>query len=108
MNDFDFKPALAIWRDVLFERARQHAAHGEQNIPIAHDSAADLLPSEACTRRECEWAENRGVLSYGHLLVEELAEVMSAPTPEAQRAELVQVAALAVQAIECLDREATK
>ena len=90
--------------DVSAERLRQHEAHGEQDLPITHASAAAIMPTEESARRACEWAEKRGHLSYAHLLIEEVTEAMAAPTPEAQRAELVQVAALAVQAIECIDR----
>jgi hypothetical protein len=94
--------------DVVEERKRQHEAHGEQDLPITHATARAIMPTDVYARHVCATAEQDGVLSYAHLLIEELAEVISAPTLEAQRAELVQVAALAVQAIGCIDRRSGK
>lgn len=53
---------------------------------------------------ECEAARARGEMTYLHVLNEEVCEAFAESDQEKLRAELVQVAAVAVQWIESIDR----
>lgn len=66
-----------------------------ETYTIAHEDAA----KESCERA---FAEGRG--TWAHILVEEVAEALGAPTEVDLREELVQVAAVAIQWVRCIDR----
>lgn len=56
-------------------------------------------------KEECEWAREHGLLSWRHILMEEVAEAFAeAPGSEALRVELIQVAAVAVAWAERLNK----
>lgn len=109
---------------IVEERDRQDAKWGEQNHPddapgswwvgspdrgaaerraehfeVPSEHRAKFLIGEAARRREVTWP---------HILIEEVAEAVAVVhDPAKLRAELVQVAAVAVAWIEALDRRST-
>jgi len=97
-------PTERVLADVQLERERQTAEHGEQRLPAGTCEPWDETERDA-SRLRCDRATLAGTLTWRHVLEEEVAEVFAEVDPAALRAELVQVAAVAVQWIEALDRE---
>lgn len=115
---------LDILREVREERAAQDEKWGEQNHPngtggepgiepFGYCDAADLAdwlahPSPGTLagfmRHRCEVMFSQGGGTYEAILTEEWAEALSEPDPVKLRAELIQVAAVAVAWVEKLDR----
>ncbi|WNM69000.1 hypothetical protein SEA_TRIBLETROUBLE_59 [Mycobacterium Phage TribleTrouble] len=117
---------------VVEERKRQDAKWGEQNHPnvdrlvLDHGEAPTQhsmarfyeVPNAMRAKLLCQMAADRGECTWAHILVEEVAEAIEAATIhdlgllvdslQELRAELVQVAAVAVQWIEKIDEETTK
>ena len=106
-------PIPNAFADVIAERRSQNAKWGEQNhvsVPpcSSGDAACELLgiPTEDdCKQRTDEYASGRH-LTWADVLLEEFAEAVAAPNEALRRAELVQVAAVAIAWIECIDRRA--
>lgn len=110
-----------VLSEVHEERKRQHLKWGEQNfpslkniIPIPGNSIASAvamvnsygLPSEFTAKKECNIAMEKGTCTFAHIAVEELCEVISCLDDEKQmRKELIQLAAVAVQWVETIDRK---
>ncbi|HEY0820978.1 MAG TPA: hypothetical protein VGD46_19485 [Rhizobacter sp.] len=106
---------------VLAERRRQELRWGEQNHPDfalqpLGRSRQMLIPTliqgeyGICSARRakdrCEYAHRHGFGSYGHILIEEVAEACEETDNQAKlRTELVQVAAVAVGWVEKIDRD---
>lgn len=86
------------------ERVRQDAKWGEQNHPdgTRDDEASRQVRDH--TRRLCESAAKRGALTWADILAEESMEAFAEEDPDKLRTELVQIAAVAVAWIECIDR----
>lgn len=103
---------LAAARDAICERAAQDVRWGESNHPdlpagVKHPCAFFALPTAQAAQLSCEDAFRRGTGSNAHILVEEVAEAIEAATdPVRLRAELVQVAGVALKWIEQIDRRA--
>lgn len=100
--------SLRVVRDVIAERHRQHAKWGEQDLSWdVHPSDREMLYALLMNSRA---QQEGGASSYAYVLIEEVCEALlceGAPLERQwRRAELVQVAAVAVQAIEAGDREA--
>ena len=109
--------------EVAAERARQTAKHGdESHLPDGtgpERCLTDLPHFQGHARHDhlAAWAKARtdaasqsqgdGSITFEHILTEEWAEAIAEQDPQALRAELVQVAAVAVQWIEALDLRAT-
>ena len=113
--------------DVLAERKRQDATWGEQNHPIVprditeramlrRMSAGSLacmlsgIDSATTARMTCEHEHAQGRGTYASILVEEVAELVEAAAlhgdaSDEARAEAVQVAAVALAIVECIDRK---
>lgn len=94
---------MFVLDEVSDERHRQDKKWGEQNLPdgTAHDAWAlqrDIAQSE------CEAAKKAGTVTFRHVLMEEVLEALAETDPTRLRAELVQVAAVAVQWVEAIDR----
>ena len=120
-NDRTFEPALtaSILGEVMAERHRQFAKHGEQgHLPDGTGSYAlgGLVADERHRYYACglaRWAKARtdaaaqsggdASVTFEHIMTEEWAEAMAESDPVKLRAELVQVAAVAVQWIEAID-----
>ena len=102
---------MGLLRDVGYERVRQQKLWGLQNYPDMPAKAAGPanayfgIPTEEAGKQLCQDAFRRGIGSYGHILLEEITEAYGAIGDDrALRAELVQVAAVAIQWCEAIDR----
>lgn len=110
-----------IAQEVLDERIRQDAKWGEQNHPdvdpvlmgrpggCAPQRMAQEyeIPTAPRAKQLCDIAARRGEQSWGSILVEEVAELIEAATlgdSVATREEAIQVAAVAQQWVEAIDR----
>ena len=89
--------------DVYAERMQQDEQWGEQNHPDGTGLAED--------RRIAQWAKNandysvsQNTLTWRGILWEEVAEAFAEDDPERLREELIQVAAVAVNWVNCIDR----
>lgn len=112
------KAQLDILAEISEERENQNRTWGEQNhLSVPSPSVPDLvddcpripadvlgIPREEDAKVAYERAEAEGALSWGHITVEELSEAVSAKDDETRRIELVQLAAVVVSWIECIDR----
>lgn len=112
----------AVLCEVYAERQRQTAKHGDQaHLPDGTGPTTWLrrLPTlyirSARADRLAAWAKARtkaasqneggdGSITFEHILTEEWAEALAEDDPARLRAELIQVAAVAVQWVEAIDR----
>lgn len=97
-----------IYLEIAMERQRQDAKWGEQNWPIRHEEAAltrYYKDAAQLSKDLCDKMASLGTLTWRDILKEEFDEVFAEEDATAQRAELVQVAAVAVAMIECIDRK---
>ncbi len=103
-----------VFGEILVERGRQDRKWGEQNHPNV-DPLLTCLPEHVCREYEIPTEKRAKYLyelfsnnmSWPRIAVEELSEAVSAFAVEdedAGRAELVQLAAVIVQWIQCIDR----
>jgi hypothetical protein len=91
-----------IVAQILNERRHQDELWGEQNhpdVPWAAPIGVERLAKAWCDRA---FDEKRG--TWGHIALEEMGEVIDAPTCEQRRAELVQLAAVCMAWVEAIDR----
>ena len=109
---------MNIYDEIKAERARQDELWGEQNHPIKHDSADDghdyinalytphgyEFTASELAKQECKERILADRLDWADILLEEVCEVLDADDPKDQRTELIQVAAVAIAAVESLDR----
>ncbi|MER7213145.1 hypothetical protein ABT340_39290 [Streptosporangium sp. NPDC000239] len=92
-----------IEEELRAERARQDARWGEQNHPDG--TGLPIYQHSAHRHREhAERAAAAGVLAWRDILQEEVYEALAEGDPATLRAELIQVAAVAVAWIEAIDR----
>lgn len=94
-----------VLAEVDTERTRQDAKWGQQDHPFVRVGLRYLCMSGAeGARYRCDkrFSEKKG--SYADILLEEVYEAIDADSEADARAELVQVAAVAVQAIQAIDR----
>lgn len=95
----------AVLRHIGTERLLQDEKWGEQNHldgTGGNEAAADLA------RLVCQQAARAGQLSWRYVLDEEVQEAFAESDPARLRAELVQVAAVAVAWIEAIDRRGNR
>lgn len=94
-----------VLSEVLAERIRQDGQFGEQNHPdgTSSDPTSRLMAESA--RALCQFAGS-GV-TWRRILDEEFREALAEEDPAKLRAELVQVAAVAVAWIEAIDRRSS-
>jgi hypothetical protein len=113
----DAVPLDSVLREVAAERAAQHAVWGEQNL--LDGTGPDVVPFEnwdvvmdganvalttaehlavLCSHSEC--------VTWLDVLLEEVLEAFAESDRGRLRAELIQVAAVAVQWVEAIDRRA--
>ncbi|MFG3438493.1 NUDIX domain-containing protein [Nonomuraea sp. NPDC047897] len=101
-----------VLAEVAAERAAQDAMWGLQDFP---DGTGRTAPADAGgvreageaadrAKREVTEAAARGALTWRHVLHEEVLEAFAEDQPAALRAELIQVAAVAVKWVQALDR----
>lgn len=94
----------SVLKDVDDERYQQDRKWGQQNHP---DGTLDdpIRRAEADYKRDrADVAARFGWLTWRHILDEEVFEAFAETDPEKLRAELIQVAAVAVAWIEAIDR----
>ena len=98
---------MIILGEVAAERRRQEAKFPNQQLPDG-TGAEGLRMYADLARATCEQAASDGTLTWWDVLHEEWAEA-GAEGDEAQlRAELIQVAAVAVRWIEAIDRRSSR
>jgi hypothetical protein len=98
-------PDAPVLADVQAERERQDAKWGEQN----HPDGTGLPVYQHSARRYRDHADRAaasGVLAWRDVLLKEVHEALAEADPAKLRAELVQVAAVAVAWIAAIDRRA--
>lgn len=103
-----------ILEQIRSERLRQDAKWGQQNhssvsltTAFAEDACTDYgIPTEAEAKAACEDAIEHGILSWADIAIEEMCEAVNANGDIPRREELVQLAAVVVAWIECIDRNA--
>ncbi|MGW2550025.1 hypothetical protein [Streptomyces sp. NPDC001635] len=92
-----------VLSEVLAERIRQDQKWGEQNHPDGTGNKSQQDYAEQA-RRWCQAAFGSGYGTWADVLAEEVAEANAEREPAKLRAELIQVAAVAVAWVEALDR----
>jgi hypothetical protein len=97
-------PIDRVLDEVYAERVAQNAKWGEQNHPDGTSRA--LRHFAIARRRACQRAAVAGTVTWRHIFDEEYAEACAEEDPAKLRAELVQVAAVAVAWVEAIDRRA--
>lgn len=95
-------PGNAVLDEIRVERERQDEKWGEQNHPDGTNLKNDGWRTHA--REQCQRAAAEGRVTWAHILQEEFVEALAEVGPAKLRAELIQVAAVAVAWIEALDR----
>ncbi|MGW4794333.1 hypothetical protein ACWEPC_18210 [Nonomuraea sp. NPDC004297] len=92
-----------VLADVAAERAAQDARFGMQSLPDG-TGGEDAAAASDAARDETDRAAGAGTLTWRHVLAEEVMETFAESDPHRLRAELVQVAAVAVKWAQALDR----
>lgn len=100
--DYDTPRLTGVYAEVHAERAAQDEKWGEQNHPDGTDHAYSAYREAA--RDMCDMRFRAGIGTWKDILAEEVAEAHAETDPAALRAELIQVAAVAVAWIEAIDR----
>lgn len=103
----------AVLRDVAAERVRQFEKWGQQRHQMRPTPTGTRpmrvgnlgIISSNFAKHDCEKAFEAGRGTFAHILVEEVAEAIDAPSLTEMRAELIQVAAVAVQMVEAIDAD---
>jgi hypothetical protein len=93
-----------IFSEISRERKRQDEKWGEQNYPML---GAPFTNAEMVAMRESLQHVNDDTAlenCWFNIFMEEVCEAFAETEPEKQRAEMIQVAAVAAQIIERLDR----
>lgn len=101
---------IDVINDVLAERDKQDVKWGEQNHPNgtgpklvwAYSGPAEYVRDVA--RSETDRMASEGFVTFRDILLEEVAEAFAEEDPAKLRTELIQVAAVAVQWAEAIDR----
>ncbi len=94
---------MSVLIEVDDERRRQHEIWGEQNHS---DGTGDprFAHMAEMAKLACDMETQNGSVTWHHILTEEVLEAFAERDSEKLRAELVQVAAVAVSWIEAIDR----
>lgn len=112
----DLKEKLDIINEILKERQRQDDKWGREEHPLVYKfngkeaTGEDLcryydIPSEQKAKNRCDNVAKNGTITWTDIIIEEVSEVVSASNDKDRRTELVQLGAVIVAAIECLDRK---
>lgn len=112
MTPMQLKATIRVLMEVQAERIRQHKKWGEQNHPdfpkhsYTERSKIEAIENAEEAKRICEEHFANNDPNWVVILLEEIAESLAEQDNRAKlRAELIQVAAVAVGWIEKLDRE---
>ena len=104
----DWTAPSAVCFEVMRERERQHAKWGEQNHPDGTGLNEIHAERAEVAKHVCQSAFAAGEGTYMDILHEEVCEAFAESDPAKLRAELVQVAAVAVAWIEKIDRDTAR
>jgi hypothetical protein len=105
MNAEQFEALVDVINEVGRERERQHAKWGEQNFPICDEvKKREALQKVDDMKALVDKAAEENSLTFDMIFEEEHLESLSADTLEDQLTEWIQVAAVAVQIVERIDR----
>jgi hypothetical protein len=96
-------PRDVVYLELEAERLAQDARWGEQNHPDGTGGEERRRDAE-WARANCQRAAIEGTVTWADILEEEALEALAESDPARLREELVQVAAVAVAWVECLDR----
>lgn len=96
-----------VLEDVRNERRLQDVQWGDQNHPDGTGRLGDKQSADAA-RESCDVLAESGRVTWRDILAEEFREALAESEPDKLRAELVQVAAVAVNWIEAIDRRSTE
>lgn len=110
-----------IYEEILLERELQDRKWGIQNHPSVHNIPRrndNHIPDKLCryygipnqekAQYDADKAAGNKELTWGHIAVEELSEVISAENEEHRRHELIQLAAVCIAWVESIDRKKSK
>ncbi|MEV0822112.1 hypothetical protein ACWDA3_01965 [Nonomuraea rubra] len=92
-----------VLAEVAAERAAQDARFGMQLLPDGTGGEGTVAASDLA-RDATDSAARGGALTWRHILAEEVMEAFAEADPDRLRAELIQVAAVAVKWTQALDR----
>jgi hypothetical protein len=87
--------------EVWTERAAQDGVWGEQHHPLGTDEG--YVSVAAHWRSTCDAADSLGIVTWRDILLEEVYEALAETDPQKARAELIQVAAVALSMVEDID-----
>lgn len=97
-------PVGSVLNEIAAERLRQDEKWGEQNHPNGTGPTISRLNDVDRARKNCDYARQSGTATWRHILTEEVAEAYVESDRAKLRAELIQVAAVAVAWVESIDR----
>ncbi len=92
--------------DIVRERARQNGKWGIQHHPDGTFSTEETRWQRELDRDLCQDAAAAGVVTWRHILQEEVSEALAETIQASLRSELVQVAAVCAAWIEDIDSRA--
>lgn len=95
---------MTVLQEIQEERARQDAKWGEQNHPDGTGISPWDQQSADFARLRCQSNFNLNRGTWRDVLSEEVAEAYAESDPARLREELIQVAAVATQWVEAIDR----
>lgn len=105
---------MSVHLEIREERRRQDAKWGEQNHPDGTGATCEPVPLWGGIDF-ADWAKTRtdelaraGLVTWRDILMEEVAEAFAEDDIDLLRRELVQVAAVAAQWVEAIDRRRTE
>lgn len=94
----------SVLEEIAEERNRQDEKWGEQNHPDGTGPTIPTLNAREHAIHECDYAHSNGTGTWRHILEEEYREALAESDPAKLRAELIQMAAVAVAWIQKIDR----
>lgn len=97
-----------IFTEISAERERQDAKYPDCISLPDGTGGGGRKTWESIARHACDRAHREGRLTHAHIFDEEASEVLAETDPAKLRAELVQVAAVAVKWLEDIDRRAAR
>lgn len=111
-----------VFTEITIEMLNQIEKWGEQNHPCLDQTLLNRnggcsiermtleyeIPTENRAKLLCDSAFKRGQVTYAHIAIEEMSEVVSAFDIHKRRVELIQLAAVCVSWIEKIDRDLKK
>lgn len=93
-----------VLAEVAEERDRQDEKWGQQDHPDGTSNSAERVALAYKAKALCDDAASKGRPTWNFILTEEVFEAFAETDPTKLRAELIQVAAVAVSWIEAIDR----